>query len=200
MLSSIADLSPKRILDIGANVGGFYYEAKSLWPEAQFVLVEGNPDCAEALEATGQEYHIVMLSDQRRQVDFYRLIGNPTATGNSYYLELTEYYSEGMYTVTQEQALPLRDLLVAESNFDFIKVDVQGAELDIIKGGLEIFKKAKHVLMEVSLKPYNLNAPTYENVINFMQGIGFVLNRQVGDIFYRGEIVQQDMLFLRENQ
>jgi hypothetical protein len=50
-------------------------------------------------------------------------------------------------------------------------MDVQGAELDIIRGGIKLCKKAKGILLEVALKEYNQNSPLYDEVVDYMKSI-----------------------------
>ena len=92
--------------------------------------------------------------------------------------------------------------LLRSKYFDLIKIDVQGSEIDIIEGGLDIFKKAKGILMEVSLVEYNKSAPTKDFVYKFMKDIGFTPAEVIGNINHpiTHELIQQDVLFLNERQ
>jgi hypothetical protein len=63
--------TPNSILDIGANMGQFYNEAKNLFPNSLFYLIEGNPDCEPQLKTLNIEYKIALLSDKVKTVDFY---------------------------------------------------------------------------------------------------------------------------------
>ena len=78
-------------------------------------------------------------------------------------------------------------------------MDVQGAELDIIRGGIKLCKKAKGILLEVALKEYNQNSPLYDEVVDYMNSIGFTKYEVLSDLPYNGEIYHQDILFINEN-
>ena len=82
-----------------------------------------------------------------------------------------------------------------------IKIDVQGSEIDIINGGLDVIKKAKGILMEISLVEYNQNAPTKEFVYDYMDKLGFTPIEHIGNINHplTYELIQQDILFLNKN-
>jgi FkbM family methyltransferase len=113
------------------------------------------------LETFNVDYSICLLSDSEKEVDFYIRKNEPRCTGNSIYRENTSFYDDDQIIVEKKQTKTLSNLLNNQT-FDLIKIDVQGSEIDIINGGLDIIKEAKGILMEVSLMEYNQNAPTKE--------------------------------------
>jgi len=56
---------------------------------------------------------------------------------------------------------------------DLIKMDVQGAELDVLKGAQETIKTAKHIILELQIVEYNKGAPLKDTVIAYMDSIGY---------------------------
>jgi len=54
------------------------------------------------------------------------------------------------------------------------------------------------MLLEVSLTQYNEGAPLYDDVISFMDNIGFTL-KEVLDNSYNHGSHQQDILFINKN-
>ena len=80
-----------------------------------------------------------------------------------------------------------------------IKVDVQGFELEVLKGATATLPKTEVVILEVSLFQFYQNSPTFQEVITFMSDAGF----SVYDIFnasYRpldDALGQIDLLFVR---
>jgi FkbM family methyltransferase len=191
---------PNSILDIGANVGQFYNEIKSIFPDSYYYLIEGNDSCEVVLESLNVDYSICLLSDIEKEVDFYIRKNEPRCTGNSIYRENTSFYDDDQIVIEKKQTKTLSNLLNNQT-FDLIKIDVQGSEIDIINGGLDIFKNAKGILMEISLIEYNQNAPTKEFVYNYMDKLGFTPIEHIGDINHplTYELIQQDILFLNKN-
>lgn len=190
---------PESILDIGANVGQFYSEIKEIFPNSYYYLIEGNDSCKVVLETLNVDYSISLLSDTEKEVDFYVRKHEPRCTGNSIYRENTSFYDDDQIVILKKQTKTLSNIL-NNKVFDLIKIDVQGSEIDIINGGLEIFKNAKGVLMEISLVEYNQNAPMKDFVYEYMSKIGFLPFENIGNINHpiTHELIQQDILFLNQ--
>jgi FkbM family methyltransferase len=190
---------PKSILDIGANVGQFYNEIKNIFPNSYYYLVEGSESCEVVLETLNVDYSICLLSDSEKEVDFYIRKYEPRCTGNSIYRENTSFYDDDQILIEKKQTKTLSNLL-NNQKFDLIKIDVQGSEIDIINGGLDIIKEAKGILMEVSLMEYNQNSPTKDFVYEYMDNLGFKPVELIGNINHplTYELIQQDILFLNK--
>jgi hypothetical protein len=60
-------------------------------------------------------------------------------------------------------------------NIDFIKIDTQGSELNILKGGRKTLKNTEFVMLETQNLEYNNGAPFTEDVIITMKDYGFRL-------------------------
>ena len=191
---------PNSILDIGANVGQFYNEIKNIFPNSYYYLIEGSESCEVVLKTLNVDYSICLLSDTEKEVNFYIRKNEPRCTGNSIYRENTSFYDDDQIIIEKKQTKTLSNLLNNQT-FDLIKIDVQGSEIDIINGGLDVIKKAKGILMEISLVEYNQNAPTKEFVYDYMDKLGFTPIEHIGNINHplTYELIQQDILFLNKN-
>ena len=186
--------TPNRILDIGANVGQFRMECQRAFPRSHIFSVEANKDHEARLRSLTNDYAILLLGNEDKIVPFFRNKTDWVGSGNSIYRELTPHFRDENLLVTQEHMVRLDDQReLALTPFDLIKIDTQGSEVDIIKGGLCTCEKAKGLLLEVSLVPYNAGAPLYNEVLRFVAGIGFspavILDEHA-------ETHQKDVLFL----
>ena len=189
---------PYRILDIGANIGQFHKLAQSIYPEAFIFSIEASPECEQSLREITSNYYIGLLAKDNSEYNFFSRKDAPTGTGNSIYRELTHFYSDDKLEILKQTGIKLDDLFEEDSEFDLIKIDTQGSELDIISGGLNLCKRAKGILLEVSLTQYNEGAPLYEEVIYFMQNLGFKAVAILDEARNHGAH-QQDILFINEN-
>jgi FkbM family methyltransferase len=189
---------PYRILDIGANIGQFHILAKQTFLDAYIFSIEASSACEESLKQITDNYYIGMLAKDNSEYNFYSRKNDPTCTGNSIYKELTQFYSDDQLDIIKKKGIKLDDLFEEESEFDLIKIDTQGSELDIISGGFKLCSKAKGILLEVSLTQYNENAPLYNEVINYMENIGFKKTEILDEARNHGSH-QQDILFINKN-
>ena len=82
----------------------------------------------------------------------------------------------------------------------FLKLDVQGAELEILRGGAKTLAMAEVVQLEVQLLHYNQGAPPAAEVIAFMDRSGFALFDVAGFVRPNGtDLVQVDLIFVRKD-
>jgi hypothetical protein len=86
------------------------------------------------------------------------------------------------------------DSIVKQKNFphaDFIKIDVQGSELDILKGATEAVSYCTDIFIELQHKEYNLGAPKKDEIVNYLKLQGFELVKNIflkecdGDYHFR---------------
>lgn len=199
-------ITPTHVLDIGSNVGHWYQEALKHWPDARYWLIEGNRECEDQLQSVirlGDLLNIDILSDREKIVTFFTMRDCPTAVGASYYREKTPFFAIAIETKRRTTTL---DALCWQSDFHLaecllIKIDAQGADLDILEGGKFMVGKAKAIICEVSHEEYNEGATNKnEAVARFMAEHGFYAAEKLENICHpieRERIVQSDMLYLR---
>lgn len=197
--SIINYFTPTSILDIGANTGWFYLLCRECFPDAKYCLIEANPECEANLKSLQVEYHISLLTNAVKTVNFYTTKDSPTTTGASIYKENSKFFTDENLVITEYQSTTL-DLLFQNRTFDLIKMDVQGAELDIIKGGLNTLANTKGVLLELSCIPYNDGAPMEDEVISYMESIGFYEVEELASHYdEQFNLTQRDVLFINKN-
>jgi FkbM family methyltransferase len=189
---------PKRILDIGAHRGEFTYFCSQQFPNAYFFLIEAEEFHEPAI--MGRDHKIAFLSDKSEEKTFYKskyMTGN---SGDSFYRENTQIYRDDIVIMETVQTTTLDEIFVNGETFDFIKIDTQGSELDILRGGTNLIKNTYAFLLEVSILNYNIGAPKKDEVIAFMSNLGFntqVVLSEIKSDHFNGEIIQQDILFLK---
>ena len=175
------DINPRVIYDVGSNVLHWMQEAKTVWPDAMYFAFDAMQEVAPIYEEKRIQYHIDVLSDQDgREVTFYISPEHPS--GNSYYREnpdinrsAEEYFSESHARVIKAVTL---DTVVRAKKWpmpDLIKMDVQGAEMDILKGAQHCLQTCRDLILELQTVEYNCGAPLRDEVIAYVEACGFAL-------------------------
>ena len=183
------------VYDIGAHKGDWALSIKKSLPAADLFMFEANVSHEAHLKRTGFWYRSGILSDAVKQVAFFGEGG----TGASYYKENTGLYSDIPALTQEAQTL---DGVMQEADLprpDFIKIDTQGSELDILKGATDCLGAAKLVLLECPIYPYNIGAPDMGEIVDFLLGKGLfpAASIEMHDRF--GVLVQVDSVFVEKS-
>jgi len=199
--------APTEILDVGAYEGYFSRGARQIFSEAYILMIDALAEKETVLadvcrEIGNADYLIAMLGDRATETTSFfvadtKMRPDLIKTGSSKFRENAAFPME-------ERALPQHTLESVLSgrdrNFQLLKLDVQGAELDVIRGLGRYLSKVEVILMEISLVEYNKGAPLINAVLNELNGVGFVLYDIVGESRHLGgRLLQIDGLFVRPN-
>jgi len=160
------------VYDIGAHHGKWSLGMKKLMPKASFQLFEANPVCETFLKKTALPYHRIALS----RANGKRVFHSNNSTGDSFYLENTKLSGAFGWQEKEVETADL-DSFALQNHLpspDWIKLDVQGAELDVLAGGKYLFSKTKFLLTEIPLLPYNLGAPSFSDYLDAFGAAGFL--------------------------
>jgi FkbM family methyltransferase len=188
-----SSVNPKVIYDIGACVLHWQKEASRFWPNAQYYMFEAMDEPAFLYKEKNLPYHCGVLTDRdNRIVDFYQNTEHPG--GNSYYIENDEvnpearaYFNDSH--LRKKVGMKL-DTVVASNNWplpNLIKIDVQGAELDVLKGASKCLENADDLILELQHTDYNKGAPKVDEVVQYLKSIGFELVAHFSRTMYDGD-------------
>lgn len=190
--------SPKTIWDIGAFEGKWSAQIASIFPDASFHLFEALPAKAP----------IILKNTQNLKRELHTgLLGSTNKDGMPYYaLESgSGVYAENTDIQRTMMELPMRRLdefmRVDEGDKPLLmKLDVQGYELEVLKGAGSLLDSADALYLELSTVDYNAGAPSFSEVISTLHQWGFALY-DLGEMHRKGSdhsLLQVDGLFLRE--
>ena len=172
--------NPSKILDIGAWNGFWTRNVKPIWPNASFTCIEAGHKHERKLKETTPDYHIAVLGDSNRLIKMYlREIDKGGKKKVTYTKGSTIFGIFKDYEVRKMQTLD--EIVGKDASFDLIKQDVQGAEIMIMNGAREIFKRAKYVIQEVNVNK-DKNFPAIPDVLEmdlYMKNLGFKHNEVI---------------------
>ena len=181
----------KNVLDIGAAAGDWSGHVKEFNPDAKFTLIEPNKLHNERLKSLGK-VHNVYLSDSVKEKVFYVCQDPFQQTGNGFY----EERSNVPFKKTIVKTTKLDQ--VVDETYDLIKLDVQGAELEVIKGGMITIQKAKWLQIEIPLLEYNIGAPSMYSLLGNLKAIGFY-PFDIAQILFNVRCLYIDYVFVNRN-
>lgn len=196
---------PKTVLDIGAWRGTWARSFTQIFPYSKIILFEANPTNESYLKNSNYKYFNKLLWKYSGvEKDFFTLTDDLANinTGSSIYLENTHVYNENTTVIKKMKTETLDSISELNNikNINFIKLDVQGSELDILEGSKNVLKNnfVEFILMELPLKEYNHGTPDFYEYLNYMKDIGFV----PFDIYeiheWEDKVLQMDVLFVNK--
>jgi len=197
--------APARIVDVGAYKGEWTQLALRIFPEASVLMLEAEEERIPELEMVKRahagrvEYRIVLLgAEEGKEVVFNKYPNAPSANS-----VLNEWRADSVKVQVKRPMRPL-DAILAEAGFgsaDLLKLDVQGYELEVLKGASNALQATKVLMMEVSLIDLYQNNPLLHHVTAFLHERGFVAYDICG-LMRRPldrALAQVDMLFVPEH-
>jgi FkbM family methyltransferase len=185
------------VYDIGAWMGYWSPLIKqTVLPDAKFIMFEANDKYIPSLSASGFPFFNVVLSNPGREyVDFY----NGTNSGDSYYKETTKIYDNQtsiklpcttLDNIIQTYQLPYPN---------FIKIDTQGSELDILQGATSVLKFVDLIYVECPILTYNKGAPDIRDYLNFFKNHEFLPVQLVEQHVSEDMLIQVDIMFMKKH-
>jgi FkbM family methyltransferase len=182
------------IVDIGSWHLKQSIELATIFPKAVIHAFEPNPEtfnlCKQTRENLPQDVknrifvHQVALSDKIGSVDFYVLDKSKTNSSNEGIASLSPLKKEMDGSLlgdkwVQKKISVQSDTLDNWSNLnrvnfvDLIWMDVQGAELNVLKGSIETLKDVKAICTEAGLIPYYENHCLKNDLDDFLKNNNF---------------------------
>ena len=140
---------------------------------------------------TGLDFFNVTLSEPgKSSVRFY----NAGATGNSYYKENTVIFDNSS---SVELPCTTLDKIINQYKLpipNFLKIDTQGSEIDILKG-FQNLTMVDFVLIECPIIQYNHGAPNIHDYLTYFKKFNFI-PIEIAEIHKIDHVVLQiDILF-----
>lgn len=194
----------KMVIDGGANVGQFARAVTWAFPEATIHCFEPQPEIAERLRSNLQDnprlsVHACALGNIEGTTEFHR--NNLSQTSSILPLRLAHgLYSERLKQVSKIQ-VPIRRLDhalrdVAWERPALLKLDLQGFELEALRGAEGLLERIDFVLVESAFQEVYQGEPLFNDIHAFLSAKGFALIRPLAfGQEPNGDILHTDALF-----
>jgi FkbM family methyltransferase len=209
-LAGLARQPFRTIVDCGANEGQFARAAVALFPEAKLFCFEPLDDPFARLSAWAATQH-------GRVRCFQTALGNQTGVStmkhhtahspSSSLLDTTEH-KHTLFPQTRPQAaltVPVTTLDIALADamatFDpriLLKLDVQGYEDRVLKGGAQLLGRVDACVLEVDVDPLYANQARFKDLVDVLDASGLQYAGNVDQIYADdGHVMWLDALFVR---
>ncbi|MCA9051737.1 MAG: FkbM family methyltransferase [Planctomycetaceae bacterium] len=197
--------NPATILDIGANDGHSVRVFRELMPDVTIHSFEPLEDCFLLVEAElkkrppGRAHHFA-LGDREETTVIHRSDYTPSSS----LLPMDALHREEFpkSASSREEQIQVKRLDDVAALLDLrgpvvAKIDVQGFEDRVIRGGEQTLASAAAVVVELSSYPLYEGQPTFADVHQQLEALGFVFRGTIDQMLSPkdGRILQFDGLF-----
>ena len=189
----------RTVIDVGIAFGTSpIYDA---FPRAKYFLVEPVAECRPVLEKLKQrlnaEYFLVAAGAENGEVKFDV---HDDISGSSIFAQVEGHALDGEARPTPMRRL---DSLLPKTleHPIFLKVDTQGAEIEVLKGLGRRIAEIDLLILETTMMPMRHNIPQFADIVRFCDEAGFavydVLEGHMRAL--DGALAQIDLAFVRKD-
>jgi FkbM family methyltransferase len=205
LLELLASNAPQVVYDVGANVGTWTLLAKAIFPQCNVHAFEPLANHVtkfreHTARVAGVHLHEVALgSVSGKQVMHVTSLSDASSL-LEVGLEMEQRFN--VSEASQEQvAVERLDHYIDKNKVpfpDLIKLDVQGYEMEVLRGGERCLDHARAVISEVSFVEFYPKQCFFEDLVTFFSNRGFRLHAFGVGTSVGKQIAQTDVLFLRK--
>lgn len=159
---------PKQIFDVGAYRGEFAQTCLHIWPDAQVICFEALEAQVSQLQQLAQRnpaitVHPVLLGAEVRE----KVALHEAETASSVLLEqIPQDFSVSFHAMQTVDQI-VQDYCAGHSP-DLLKLDVQGYELEVLKGAEKTLPSLQVILAEVNLLDIHQNVPLLADIVSWL--------------------------------
>lgn len=197
------------IIDVGANVGQSALYFRNWFPKAQIHCIEPIDASFLELKSKIKELKIscynVGLGSEEKKVLFKVLKKEPNSVQNSIQEPGIDNIKNDNFYLEEKVLLPLDTFLEVNeiSQIDYLKIDTEGYDLEVLKGASATLKnqRVKFIQVEASMNPYNKDHVSFFEMIDYLKNYNyhlFGLYEQIHDFKIKRYILRRvNALFIR---
>ncbi|NNT71051.1 FkbM family methyltransferase [Flavobacterium sp. IMCC34852] len=194
------------IIDVGANSGQFSKVASYHFPKAKMDVFEPLPNLFPRIKKMFDNNpnintHNIALGNELGTIKF-----NQNEFGHiSSILEISDeniHYPKGNGLDQIDVQIKTLDSFSfsqkANKGIALLKLDVQGYELEVLKGGENTLQHIDYILLEANLEQLYVNQPSFTEVNSYLNSKGFELSDMLDfNLGSKNKYIEIDLLYKR---
>ena len=202
-------ITPKTIIDVGSNIGQFAVASLKLFPSMKKLYAfEPLPNCINKLKSNLKGFDNVKiypfaLGSSKGKGGFNVNKNSKASSVLSLGNKHINAFPKAIEIKEINVIISTLDDVFSNTNFIFpilLKIDVQGFESEVLKGGKKLLELVDYIVIESSFDPLYNGEMTFTDLIDFMRELGFLFEKPVGWLFHpsKEKILQIDALFRKK--
>jgi FkbM family methyltransferase len=198
------------VLDIGANIGQYAKSLRELGYRGKIVSFEPLPQAYDRLKKNSEKDVLwevaprTAIGDKDGEIEI-NISGNSEASSvlnilDSHLKMSSDFAYVSSETVKLNKLDTIAKSYVKEANSIYLKIDVQGYELQVLEGASQILPKVSGIQLELSLTPLYDNQPLWNETLEKMKHLDYELYAIV-PVFTdmkTGKLLQMDGIFCKK--
>ncbi len=176
------DLAAGLVIDLGANEGNFTNAIATLVPAAHVLAVEPAPGPRAQLEQrfAGRPNVTIVgqaVGERPGTAAFHLTAHSHNSSLQPPRKDMVALYDDAGWSIVETIEVPVTtlDTLAGDQDVSVLKLDVQGGELPVLRGGRAALQRTTAVLMEVTFVSHYENDATFGALHDELTSQGFEL-------------------------
>ncbi len=200
-LLGVTDLAIRTVFDVGANVGKKARHYRKLFPEARIYCFEPVPATFEKLNRWARQ--------QQGAVEAFNLaLGSRSGDTQIHWNRVHSGGSTVLAPMAERrheyESLSVRmetlDSVARRLDVDdeiFVKIDVEGFDMEVIRGGPGLLARASAVIIEIALGDRPSEGPQFRDFVNELDRLGYLYRGNLSHGYVDGIPRLADAVFIK---
>ena len=188
----------KTLIDVGSNKGQFGLISRHFFPDIFIHSIEPQNDEIElqkkVLGSTKIKYYNFAAGSMYQEKSFKITKRKDSSSLLEPNIKKKIYDIEDNINIEVKRTDDMLDISKLEKPI-LAKLDIQGYELEALKGFGNLLKDIDYILVEVSFQEIYKNQPFADEIINFLEKKNFFIIKKNNASVFNKKIFQQDYLF-----
>ena len=199
----LININPETVIDVGSNKGQFIMLIEKLYPDKKIYSFE---PIMEVLEKQKKFFNY------KKNISYYNFaLGSSSSIkeffitkrkdSSSFFKVNLEKNKNKNYQIKKTKNINIKTLdkiMIGKETIKpiLMKIDVQGYELEVLKGSDKLLNKIDYIVLEVSKNEMYKNQPKVDQIVDYLQNRNFyVLKQSNWSKIKKTNFLQRDMLF-----